>query len=114
MRNDTMKHKPYRNASKRRTTSILDISVSQKRLHKPKTSTKMLWIGCDRGDGRRRSKSCNVAALSNNIFITHTFISSLMILLHILQPNVVALQNYNKESLQQSSTLIYQTNNSSR
>ena len=111
MRHDIMKHKPYWNTSKRR--SILDILVSQKRLHKPKTSTIMLWIGCDRGDGRRRRKNFSVAALSNSIFITNTFISSLMILLHILQPNVVALQNHNSESLQQSSTLIYQTNNSS-
>ena len=112
MRHDIMKHKPYWNASKRR--SILDILVSQKRLHKPKTSTIMLWIGCDQGDGRRKSKNCgNVAALSNYIFITNTFISSFMILLHILQPNVAALQSHNAESLQQSSTLIYQTNNSS-
>ena len=71
----------------------------------------MLWIGCDRGDGRRRRKNCSVAALSKSIFITNTFISSLMILLHILQPSVVALQNHNSESLLQSSTLIYQTNN---
>ena len=112
MRNDIMKHKPCCNSSKRRKASILDILVSQKRLHKPKTSTKMLWIGCD---GRwRRSKNCGGAALSNNIFITNTFISSFMILLHILQPSVVALQKHNSELLQQSSSLIYQTNINSR
>ena len=115
MRNDIMKHKPCCNSSKSRKASILDILVSQKRLHKPKTSTKMLWIGCDHGDGRRRrSKNSGVAALSNNIFITNTFISSFMILLHILQPSVVALQNHNSGSLQQSSSLIYQTNINSR
>ena len=93
MRNYTSENKPYWNAR----TSILDILVSQKRLHKPKTSALMLWIG-----------SSKTGALSNYIIISNV-IASFMILLYISHP-CAALQNHNIET-SQSSTIIYQTNN---
>ena len=94
MRNCTSQNKPYYGDGRK--TSILDISeLSQKQLHK-KTSTLMLWIG----SSRRKT-----GALSNYIILSN-IITSFLILLHILHLSV-ALQN---ESLQSSSTLLYQSN----
>ena len=100
MRHNITKHKPYFwNARKR--TSILDILVSQKQLHKPKTSTSMLWIGS------------KIGASSSNYSIIRYFITSLIILSYISHP-CAALQSRNSVSSQKHSSILTSQTDDSR
>ena len=94
-----MRNKPNWNSSR---TSILDTLVSQKRLHKPKTSTSMLWIGG--GKSGVAFPSSYVMAMIQHI------ITSFIILIYILHPCAASLKSHNSEASSQFSTITHQSN----
>ena len=94
-----MRNKPNWNSSR---TSILDTLVSQKRLHKPKTSTSMLWIGG--GKSGVAFPSSYVMAMIQHI------ITSFIILIYILHPCAASLKSHNSEESSQFSTITHQSN----
>ena len=94
-----MRNKPNWNSS---STSILDTLVSQKRSHKPKTSTSMLWIG--------GGKSGVAFPSSYVIAMTQHIITSFIILIYILHPCAASLKSHNSEESSQFSTITHQSN----
>ena len=94
-----MRNKPNWNSSR---TSILDTLVSQKRLHKPKTSTSMLWIGG--GKSGLAFQSSYAMAMIQHI------ITSFIILIYILHPCAASLKSHNNEASSQFSTITHQSN----